>query len=226
VSKFGIYIDGLEELKKNLFSGELNKKTILALGNAIEEIHNELQFSVFKFYATDKKLSSVRVNKRTTSSVQQRINSIIFGLEYVGYQIPLQDFKLKLTKVPPNGAMVPIPNIFNKLAIGTGDRLWIKRKSPLEQVEVQVRRDNGFTPTHRWFRGTIKGKKQILREVNFANGTWITPPNRQNLEGVRQPYSVLSGPSLPGMADQRFENDPKIAALIESLPDKLIKALL
>jgi len=226
MSRFGIYIDGLEELKKNLSSGELNKKTILALGQAVEEIHNELQFSVFNTYTTRRKLSSARVGGRTTSVVKKSENSIVFGLEYKGDPIPLQDFRLQLSKVPPNGAMVPLPNIFNPINIK--GRFWANRKKALEQVEVMVRRDTGFKPTHRWFRGKIKGKTMILRKRNFetgVKGTWITPPSSEDLVGKRQPYSYLYGPSLPGMAEQRFEKDPKIAALINNLPNKLIEAL-
>jgi hypothetical protein len=223
MSRYGIYIDGLDSLKKNLLSGDLNKKTISALSQAIEEIHTKLELSVGETYATRKKLSSARVNKSTTSSLQKGINSLVFGLEYKGEAIPLQDFKLNLKQVAPNGGMVPVPNM-------SGGTSWYKRRKLLTQVEVQVRKDKSFSPTHRWFRGLVKNKNKlmIMRKANFkkgVKGTWIDPPTEDNPEGTRQPYFQLYGPSLPGMAEQRFEKDPKIQALMDDLPNKLIKAL-
>lgn len=223
MSKFSLYIDGLSDLQNKLEAGQLNKKAILALGSAIELIHRELSFSIKNTYTTRKTLDSVRIGKRTTSSVQQGINNIILGLEYRGDPIPLQDFALQLGAVSPVGVWIPTPNLFMQDAPPP-----IKpREKVIETVAVKVLRKGNFTKSPNFFRGYIKrvGKLMVLRKEDPSKGTWIKKPSIEDLAGKRQPYKQLYGPSLPIMAEQRLLLDPKVKALIENIPNKLAEVL-
>ena len=217
MANFKVELKNWEEVKNSLSQGEFTKKIILALGQVVENVHSELSFAVTRTYATPKELKTARVNKRQiNNSTQNNINTIINGLEYKGEELRLYQFPFKVNEVDPNGAKFFAPNPYWEAA----EKGSYKRKTELEQISVKIKREGGFktlTDAFRWRSKLSSGPMQILRR-DTAKPTWKVRPSME-VEGIRNPYWQLHGPSLPGMANECWEKDEKVKALVEKIPE-------
>lgn len=203
MSTYTIEVEGLAELKARLEAGQLNKKVLLGMGDALRNINNELRYAVRRTYTIGRDLSVALVAPRTTSSFQESINLIILGLTYEGPRENLFDFTHFITPVPANGGRFNVPNVWwpdTKKGI-------ILRKKDVEAIFVEVKRGQTRLEEDA-FTGTLEGKRYILRRR--TEKTWLLRPTPDFLEGMRAPYLRLKGPSLPEMAEEVYLHDYEV----------------
>jgi hypothetical protein len=216
MAQFGVFVEGLNELREELSSERLSRNTTIGLAKAVNDIHKTLQAEVFKRYGFRQQLASVRVGGSHDTRYLPGSRAVIEQeLVYEGKAVPLKDFNhISIFDIKKksffHGSFYDVPGSF-------------ERKAPLERVQVTVVRQGGMKNiTKDGVRAfTIDGNIVSRRNTKRGNPTQrLKSPDYDRMD-----IKTLYGPSLPEAAAWVYENNPVVQAKIEEVSFKILDEL-
>jgi hypothetical protein len=206
--------EGLDDIRKALSQNETAKKALPDISIAILRFHNVLEDRVGAVFNAPGSIDSVRIG-RSLAPEKFGSNLLRFSLQYRDKPVPLSKYPMAISA---SQSISSAP-----LRRSSGSVYWKKGKWSKE-VKVAVRKGKyNFAK-----KGKNYSRKGFFTGTNIKardqRATWRVRPAK-GVEGIRDKYSTLFGPSIANLISTVYEKDNKVKQAKEVLLDEIIATM-